>query len=100
MAAERTQPEPVGVPDKYKPVTIKMMKLLFDAGRPLSIDEVASVLLIHFSAVQYYFDLLIQHDLIVQTNAGFESSWTERNFPDLYVLTSRGRKYFLESEAT
>jgi hypothetical protein len=44
MAAERSQPEPVGVPDKYKPVTIKMMKLLFDAGRPLSIDEVASVL--------------------------------------------------------
>jgi len=36
----------------------------------------------------------------VQTRAGFESSWTERDFGDLYVLTFRGRQCIHEWKAT
>jgi len=85
-------PSPLVSPDEYGPVAIRVIKLFLDAGRALSIDEVAPLLSMDITTVQYHFDLLIEHDLIVQTKAGFESSWAERSFPDLYRLTSRGRK--------
>jgi hypothetical protein len=92
--------EPVAFPKNDDPIVMRVIKLFSDAGRPLSVDEAASVLSMDMSTAQYCFDLLIEHDLIIQTQAGFESSWTERSFPNLYVLTSRGRKYVLERETT
>jgi DNA-binding MarR family transcriptional regulator len=85
-------------PKTDNPVTMRVIRLFSDAGRPLAVDEIASVLSVNISSVQYCVDLLIDRDLIVQTRAGFESSWTERNFPDLYVLTPRGREYVRELE--
>jgi hypothetical protein len=84
--------------EKNNPTTIRVLKVFLDMNRPLSIDDVVFAISTDISIVRYCFDLLIEHDLIVQTKAGFESSWTERDFPDLYVLSSRGRKYFLENE--
>jgi hypothetical protein len=85
---------------KHERVIIKVIELLYNTDRALSIDEIASALSIDISIIQYYFDLLVEDDLIVQTKAGFEHSWTERDFPDLYILTSRGHKYLLESRTT
>jgi len=91
--AEKIVPDPDDSAFPKDPVTMRVIKLLSDAGLPLSVDEVASALSLDVSAVGYCFDLLIEHDLIVQTRGGFESSWTERSFPDLYVLTPRGREH-------
>jgi hypothetical protein len=84
--------------EKHDQLVIKVLSSLCDADRALSIDEVATALSIDISIIQYYFDLLVEDDLIVQTQAGFEHSWTERDFPDLYTLTSRGREYLLQNK--
>jgi hypothetical protein len=82
------------------PVTMRVISLFAEADRPLCLDEIVSRLCVDMSMVQFCVDLLIEHNLIVQSRAGFESSWTERDFPDLYVLTSRGRQCIHEWKAT
>jgi hypothetical protein len=92
--------DPLAFPRTASPVTMRVLKVFSDMGRPLSVEEVASTLSVSMSMVQYCIDVLMERDFIVQTRAGFESSWTERSFPDLYVLTLRGRKYVREREST
>jgi hypothetical protein len=78
-------------------IQMKVLKLFFDAGRNLSIDEVASSLSMDIYTIQYHFDLLLQCDLLVQTRGGFESAWVERDHPDMYGLTPRGRECIAEN---
>ncbi len=90
--------DPVVFPKTVQPVITRVMKVFFEMGRPLAIDEISSFLSLDMSNVQYCIDLLIEYDFIVQTRAGFESAWTERDFPDFYALTPRGREYVFEIE--
>ncbi len=81
-------------------VTEKILRLFFDAGREMSINGVAAALSMDISTAQYHFDLLLEADLIIQTNPGFVSSWARESRPDLFGLTPLGRKYVIENIRT
>ena len=78
-------------------VTEKVLKLFFDAGQELSVNQVAGKLSINISTAQYHFDLLSEAKLIIQTTIGDKSSWTGETTPDLFELTLLGRKYVLKT---
>jgi len=83
---------------KYDPITNKVIKLFFDAGRELSVNEVASILSIDINTIRYHFDLILQDKLIIQTQSEFESSWINESSPAMYDLTPHGRKYIVENK--
>ena len=83
---------------RYDEVTEKVIKLFFDAGRELPVNHVAGSLGIDINTALYHFDILLKDNLITQTMAGFESSWTGTNDPDMFDLTSEGRKFVIENK--
>jgi len=87
-------PKKDGEKPRLDAVTEKVLKLFFDAGRELSINDIAASLSINISIAQYHFDLLLEDDLIIQTRVGFVAVGRER--PSTYNLTSSGRKYVME----
>lgn len=85
---------------KYDEVTEQILKLFFDTGRELSINDFALAMSLNINIIQYHFDILLQNDLITQTRVGFESSWTGESSPCMYDLTPSGRKYIVENKIT
>ena len=83
---------------KYNEITEKVIKLFFDAGRELPVNYVATSLSIDINTALYHFDILHKDNLITQTMAGSESSWTGTSDPDMFDLTSDGRKYVIENK--
>ncbi len=77
-------------------MTEKVMKLLFDKSRDMSINEVADTLSMDIGTAQYHFDLLSKSNLIIQTRTGFTSSRSRENAP-FFELTLSGRKYVVEN---
>jgi len=81
-------------------VTEKVLKLFFDAGRELSINEVAAALSMNIGIAQYHFDLLLDAKLIIETTGADESPLTGKSTPALFELTPSGRKYVIENKLT
>ena len=79
-------------------VTEKVLKLFFDTGQELSVNQVAGKLSINISTAQYHFDLLSEANLIVQTTTGDKSSWIAESTPTLFELSYSGRKYVIENK--
>ncbi len=77
-------------------MTEKVLKLLFDKGRDMSMNEVAATLSMDIGTAQYHFDLLLEGNLIIQTRTGFTSSRSRENAP-FFELTLSGRKYVVEN---
>jgi len=78
--------------------TEKVLKLFFDTGQELSVNQVAGKLSINISTAQYHFDLLSEAKLIVQTTTGDKSSWTGESTSALFELSYLGRKYVIENK--
>jgi len=83
--------------NKYETATIKVLKTFFDAGRELPANYIASALSMDINTALYHFDILLKDNLITQTMAGSESSWTGTSDPDMFDLTPEGRKYVIEN---
>jgi hypothetical protein len=83
---------------KYDEVTEDVLKVFFQFGRDLSIYDCVRALSLDVSTIRYHFDLLLEGNLIIQTRAGFDSSWTGESSPDMYDLTPTGRKYIVENK--
>jgi len=81
---------------KYNEITEKVIKLFFNAGRELPVNYIATSLAIDINTALYHFDILLKDNLITQTMAGSESSWTGTSDPDMFDLTPEGRKYVVE----
>ncbi len=79
-------------------VTEKVLKLFFDIGQEMSVNQVAAKLSINISTAQYHFDLLSRAKLIVETAAGDKSSRTGESAPALFELSYPGRKYVIENK--
>lgn len=79
-------------------VTEKVLKLFFDEGQELSVNQVAAKFSINISTAQYHFDLLSEAKLIIQTTTGDKSSWTGESTPALFELSYSGRKYLIENK--
>jgi DNA-binding transcriptional ArsR family regulator len=79
-------------------VTEKVLKLFFDTGQELSVNQVAGKLSMNIDTVQHHFDLLSEANLIVQTATGDKSSWTSESTPVLFELSYSGRKYVIEKK--
>jgi predicted nuclease with TOPRIM domain len=78
-------------------VTEKVLKLFFDTGQELSVNQVAGKLSINISTAQYHFDLLSEAKLIIQTTIGDKSSRTGKTTPDLFELTLLGRNRVIKN---
>jgi predicted nuclease with TOPRIM domain len=89
-------PKKDGEKPRLDVVTEKVLKLFFDTGQELSVDQVAGKVGINISTAQYHFDLLLEAKLIVQTTTGDKSSWTGKSTPALFELSYSGRKYVIE----
>jgi predicted ArsR family transcriptional regulator len=74
------------------------LKLFFDTGQELSVNQVAGKLSIDISTAQHHFDLLSEANLIVQTAADDKSSWVGEGSPVLFELSYSGRKYVIENK--
>lgn len=83
--------------NKYNEVTENVIKLFFNAGRELPVNYISSTLGIDINTALYHFDILLKDNLITQTMAGSESSWTGTSDPDMFDLTPEGRKYVIEN---
>jgi DNA-binding MarR family transcriptional regulator len=77
-------------------VTEKVLKVFFDAGRELSVNEIAATLSIDISTAQYHFDVLSEKDLIQQTRVGFVSPRAPKSAPQ-FSLTPSGREYVIKN---
>jgi hypothetical protein len=91
-------PKKDGEKPRLDAVTEKVLKLFFDKGRELSVNEVAAILSINISIARYHFDLLSEAKLIIQTTSADKSSWTSESTPALFELTFSGRKYVIENK--
>ena len=91
-------PKKGGEKPRLDSVTEKVLKLFFDTGQELSVNQVAGKLSINISTAQYHFDLLSEAKLIVQTTAGDKSSWIGESNPVLFELSYHGRKYLIENK--
>jgi predicted nuclease with TOPRIM domain len=91
-------PKKDGEKPRLDAVTEKVLKLFFDTGQELSVNQVAGKLSINISTAQYHFDLLSEAKLIIQTTTGDKSSWTGESTPALFELTYSGRKYVIENK--
>jgi septation ring formation regulator EzrA len=92
------EPKRVGKKPRLDAVTEKVLKLFFDEGQELSVNQVAAKLSINISTAQYHFDRLSEAKLIIQTTTGDKSSWTTESTPALFELSYSGRKYLIESK--
>jgi predicted nuclease with TOPRIM domain len=79
-------------------VSEKVLKLFFDKGRELSVNEVAAVLSINISTAQYHFDLLSEAKLILEATTGDKPTWAAESTPALFELSYSGRKYVIENK--
>ena len=91
-------PKKDGKKPRFDAVTEKVLKLFFDTGQELSVNQVAGKLSINISTAQYHFDLLSEANLIVQTTTGDKSSWIAESTPTLFELSYSGRKYVIENK--
>ena len=91
-------PKKDGGKPRLDAVTEKVLKLFFDTGQDLSVNQVAGKLSINISTAQYHLDLLSEAKLIVQTTTGDKSSWTAESTPALFELSYSGRKYVIENK--
>ena len=91
-------PKKDGEKPRLDAATEKVLKLFFDKGRELSVNEVAAILSINISIARYHFDLLSEAKLIVQTTLADKSSWAVESTPVLFELSYSGRKYLLENK--
>jgi predicted ArsR family transcriptional regulator len=87
-----------GEKPRLNAVTEKVLKLFFDTGQELSVNQVAAKLSINISTVQYHFDLLSETKLIVQTTTGDKSSSIGESTAVLFELSYYGRKYLIENK--
>ena len=85
---------------KYNEITEKVLKLFFDSGIELPVNYIARALSIDINTALYHFDILLKDKLITQTKGGSESSWTGTSDPDMFDLTSDGRKYVIENKTS
>jgi len=76
-------------------VAEKILNVFFDVGRGLSFNEVAAFFSMDINTVKYYFDLLLESDLIERTTVGFVAP--RNRAPVLFELTPSGRKYVVEN---
>jgi predicted transcriptional regulator len=81
-------------------ITEKVLKLFFDKGRELSVEETAAILSMDINTARYHLDLLLEGKLIIQTTSADKSSWTREDTPALFELTYLGRKYVIENKPT
>ena len=79
-------------------VTEKVLKLFFETGQELSVNQVAGKLSIDVSTAQYHFDLLSKAKLIVQATTDDSSSRVGGSTPALFELSYSGRKYVIENK--
>jgi predicted nuclease with TOPRIM domain len=91
-------PKKGGEKPRLDAVTEKVLKLFFDTGQELSVNQVAGKLSINISTAQYHFDLLSEANLIVQTTTGDKSSWIAESTPVQFELSYSGRKYVIENK--
>jgi len=91
-------PKKDGEKPRLDAVTEKVLKLFFDTGQELSVNQVAGKLSINISTAQYHFDLLSEAKLIVQTTTGDKSSWTGESTAALFEVSYSGRKYVIENK--
>ena len=88
-------PKKDGAKPHLDAVTEKVLKLLFDKSRDMSIDEVAGALSMDIGTAQYHFDLLSENNLIIQTRIAFTSPEVHETAP-LFELTLSGREYVVK----
>lgn len=91
-------PKKGGEQPRMDAVTKKVLKLFFDTGQELSVDQVAGKLSIDISTAQHHFDLLTKAKLIVQTVTDDKSPWIGEGAPALFELSYSGRKYVIENK--
>jgi hypothetical protein len=84
----------------FDAITEKVLKLFFDKGRELSVEEIAAILSMDIKTARNHFDLLLEGKLIIQTTSDDKSSWTRESTPALFELTYLGRKYVIENKPT
>lgn len=69
LRAQLQDSQPVG--DKLPEQAVQILKLFFDSGRDLSIEQVSAHLRIQKGMVEHYFDTLMERDFLRQTTVGF-----------------------------
>jgi Fic family protein len=77
--------------NKYNEVTEKIIKLFFDVGDNLSIDNIVRTFSIDSSTVRYHLDILLDDGLIEETTNVFA------NTLETFLITKAGRKYIVET---
>ena len=83
---------------RFDAVTEKVLKLFFETGQELSVNQVAGKLSINVSTAQYHLDLLSKAKLIVQPTTDDPSSRVGGSGPALFELSYSGRKYVIENK--
>jgi len=81
-------------PSGFDEDTHRVLSLFFGLSDDVSVDQVTRLIRIDRSMVEYYFDLLREAGLIIQTQIGGGSS------PCMYGITAKGRKYAVENRPT
>ena len=69
--------------------TLKVLHLFFDAGRELSMGQVASQLGFQISVAEYHFDELTKRRFVGQSGVGYDSQSCR------FELLPEGRKYIM-----
>ncbi len=88
----------VGEEPRLDAGTEKVLKLFFDTGQELSVNQVAGKLSINVNTAQNHLDLLSKAKLIVQTTTDDSSSRGAGSGPALFELSFSGRKYVIENK--
>uniref|UniRef100_A0A6M3JYY4 Uncharacterized protein n=1 Tax=viral metagenome TaxID=1070528 RepID=A0A6M3JYY4_9ZZZZ len=84
---------------KYDPVTKKVIKLFFDAGHELSINEIGVAVSDNINVTMFHLDILLKDRLIKQTQSSktIEAAFIGEEVYDMYDITPLGRKYVVEN---
>jgi Holliday junction resolvasome RuvABC ATP-dependent DNA helicase subunit len=88
-------------PDKVDGLGFKFLRLLFDKGCALSLEDIAPALGITKSHAEHCRDVLVEKKMIEKTGEGRSGFSGPSRFEewrsDLFGLTPKGRKYAVES---
>lgn len=83
-----------------KKETADILRTFFNSGSELSVNHFVHVIPGGISVIQYHFDLLLKDHLIDLTTPGVSAFGAYPDQPDLYSISSEGRKYVVENIST
>jgi regulator of replication initiation timing len=81
--------------DELDQKTRSILIHFFKEAGDIPCEEIAQRFQIELSAAQYHLDILLQKEFVILARIGF-SSW-QGEFPALFSIASKGRKYVVEN---